>query len=126
MPLDLSILSTLVDAGLLDAAMIPRIERNLDETVARKWAESRIGLSTQAGLYAQMNRIVETEMADSGAMRAVAKWKEEDTLLYNAMSGALLEVASERAAVQSVISGQFDTFHRVNENVVSWVEEYYQ
>lgn len=136
------LLNALLAAGLLDPATAEIIRRQLDPAAARAWAESTITQATQAGLQGQQGRIIDLVASTDGnpsPAQLDRLWAGENERLLQAMRPALLDVASERAAVaaassaggglagigQGLAAGKGSTFDLINQGVLSWAEDYY-
>src|SRR5688572_4410224 len=122
------LLSALVAAGLLSPADAERLNRQLDSTAAREYAEQQMLLSFQGGLAAQRDRLVDAVRASDGLLTITAQnrlWAGENELLWNSVRESILDVASERATVAAIDAGGVDTWALVNEEVISHAESYY-
>ena len=125
------LLNALLAAGLLDPATAEIIRRQLDPEAARAWAEATLTQSTQAGLQGQQGRIIDLVASTDGQPSPAQLdrlWAGENDSLWQAMRPALLDVASERAALvaaSSLAAGKGSTFDLINQGVLDWVSTYY-
>jgi SPP1 gp7 family putative phage head morphogenesis protein len=129
------LLNALLAAGLLDPATAEIVRRQLDPEAARAWAEATLTQATQAGLQGQQGRIIDLVVATDGnpsPAQLDRLWTGENERLLQVMRPALLDVASERAAmagatslVTSLAAGKGSTFDLINQGVLSWAEDYY-
>lgn len=123
------LLTALVAAGIITQADAERINRSMDATAMRAWAEQQMAVAMQGGLSAQQARLVEFVRQTNGNLTtsAVADfWRREDERLFAALRPTLEGVASESAIGMAVRMGaDDDTWRLVNEAVLSWVDDYY-
>ena len=144
-------INALVAAGILDKETADMIRRQLDPAAARAFAEATLTQATEAGLQAQQGRIVDLVASTDGKPSPAQLgrlWAGEDTHLWDALRPALLDIASERAALASAgslaaggglrpelsrrlagLTGGLATggrtFDLINQGVLDWVERYY-
>lgn len=127
------LLSALVAAGLLSQDAADRITRQLDPEAARVFAEQQIQDAFQRGLTAQQRRILDLADATEGQpteAQLERLWAGEDELLWASVGNDLAAVAID-SAVSATITASVgvqindDTWKLVNENVLTWLDEYY-
>jgi SPP1 gp7 family putative phage head morphogenesis protein len=126
-----SVLNALVAAGILDKETADIIRNQSDPAAARTFAEDTLTTTTHAALQAQQGRLL--DVVDAAGGRPTTRqmdrlWAGENDLLWNALRPALLDIASERAAVAAlgaVAGAGVDVFNLINRGVLSWVEDYY-
>lgn len=122
------VITALLNAGLIDTATADIMRRQQDEAAARAWAETLVTEASQAGLSAQQQRLLDLVAATDGrptAAQLSAFWTGEGDLLWQAIGPALTQVMTERAAFAFTATRTFDTFAKINEQVIAWVESYY-
>ena len=129
------LLNALLATGLIDPATAEIIRRQLDPEAARVWAETTLAQATQAGLQSQQNRIVDLIVDTNGNPNQSALdrlWSSEDGRLWAIMRPAILDVASERAAIAgaeqlitALANNTNNTFDLINQGVLNWAEDYY-
>lgn len=122
------ILAALIQAGLLTPDAADRLQRQSDPDALRAWAEEQLAIAVQGGLSAQQQALldlVERSGFDPAPADLAAFWQGEDDALLEAIRPALTQVATERAALAVVVSGQVDTFALVNQAVIDWADTYY-
>lgn len=129
------LLNALLATGLIDPATAEIIRRQLDPEAARVWAETTLAQATQAGLQSQQNRIVDLIVDTNGNPNQSALdrlWSSEDERLWAIMRPAILDVASERAAIAgaeqlitALANNTNNTFDLINQGVLNWAEDYY-
>jgi hypothetical protein len=122
------LLLALVESGLIGLNDAERIDRSLDPARARLHAESLLIESFRNGLSRQQRRAL--DLLDSSEGRPTAKqlslfWDTENTLLWRAVSDDVTSVALERAISASIGLGDASMWELVNEEVISFVEDYY-
>lgn len=123
-----SLLSALLDAGLIDADTADIIRRQNDPEAARLWAEQQMAIAAQGALSAQQQRLI--YMLRDTDYRPTERdvtwfWDNENELLWDAMRPRILQVLTERATFAAVVGGQAGTFSLVNQQVIRWAESYY-
>lgn len=123
------LLAALVAAGVIDQATAERLNRQMDSTAARAWAEATLERATTGALAGQQERLIEL-LRGNGFNPSDAQWRQfwrnEDTLLWADLSNAYRDVASERAAARAIITAQdWSTWDFLNRNVDEWVNTYY-
>ena len=122
------VITALLNAGLIDTATADIMRRQQDDNAARAWAETLVNEASQAGLSAQQQRLLDLVSSTEGRPTAAqlnAFWTGENGLLWQALEGAITQVATERAAFAAVTAGGIDTFALVNQQVIQWTEHYY-
>ena len=129
------LLNALLATGLIDPATAEIIRRQLDPEAARVWAETTLAQATQAGLQSQQNRIVDLIVDTNGNPNQSALDRlrsSEVQRLWAIMRPAILDVASERAAIAgaeqlitALANNTNNTFDLINQGVLNWAEDYY-
>jgi hypothetical protein len=123
------LLSALVAAGIITQDDADRINRQLDPTAARAWAEQQLAVAMQAGLSDQQARLIEAVRRNGGTLSAAqidAFWTAEDDRLWEVLRPTWEQVAAENAVAFAVNAGMNGAlWNTVNERMLSWVNDYY-
>jgi len=122
------LLLALVEAGVISVADAERIDRQLSPDAARDYAEGLITQSFARGLNAQQRRILDVLNDTEGnpTPRQLSRlWQGEDDLLWASVGEDLRSIAIDRAVSASVALGDDSLWQLVNEEVLSWVDDYY-
>ena len=122
------ILAALVQAGALTPLEANRLDRLLNESAGRVWAEREIASAFARALRLQQGRL-QSFLEDEGARLSdpalTEWWRREDRLLYDDVAPSLRYVAGDWAILSAVRSGGLDSWQAVNEGVNNWLETYY-
>lgn len=120
------LLAALVATGAIDAAEAERLNRLLDTTAARQWAEQQLAAVLGQSLEAQQRRLLQAFERDGArALMQPSLWTREDAALARDVLPTIRVIGEEQALVAAMRAGDLDMWRRVNERVVDWVESYY-
>lgn len=118
----------LLRAGVIDLATAERLDRQLDPTQARAWAEQLLTQRYASGLSAQQSRLVDFLQANQYRVNDTQVsefFANENRLLSQSIADAISEVVNERATIAAVTAGLSDPFDFVNRQLLAWVDDYY-
>jgi hypothetical protein len=123
------LLSALVAAGIITPDDADRINRQLDPTAARAWAEQQLAVAMQAGLSDQQARLIEAVRRNGGTLSPAqldAFWTAEDDRLWEVLRPTLADITAESAIAMAIqLGAEGDMWRVVNERMLSWVDTYY-
>lgn len=121
-------LSALVEAGILPQAVADTIERSMSLDAARLHAEGVLIDSFRNGLSLQQRRaldLLDDTQGQPTARQLSLFWNGENDLLWASVQEDLVSVALENAVRASVSFGDDSMWQLVNEEVLTWTNDYF-
>ena len=121
------LLAALVQLGILTQNDADRMSRQLNPALQRQYAEATLAQALNRSLSAQQIRLLDVLNATNGrpsARQLSLFWGNEDTALWADLQPTFEQLATEVAITASIRAGT-DTWNLVNDNVISWVNDYY-
>jgi len=122
------LLSALVQAGLMTPADAARLNRQINTTAAREYAEDEMLRAFQGGLASQRDRLVDAVRGTDGLLSIAQQnrlWQGENARLWASVRETVLDVASERAVLATASAGDVSMWNLVNEQVIEYADTYY-